>query len=171
MVSGQQQKDLGGRPPAPVDWGNILTAAKFGATHEEAAALCKVARSTFSEWLADEVMTDPATGWTARETWEYGKDHMKMSLRRQQYRAAMGEILSSDGKTNIPPSVTMMIWMGKNELGQRDKFPDEAPPIPLANGLDALTAILATYGKDALLALVEGLAQGQHGKDCESDGK
>ena len=39
----------------------------------------------------------------------------KMSLRRQQWKSA------ENG------SVPMQIWLGKQWLGQRDKFPDEEP--------------------------------------------
>lgn len=49
---------------------------------------------------------------------EKGRENGKMSLKRKQYEVAMGG------------NVSMLIWLGKNILGQRDTFPEENPSSP-----------------------------------------
>jgi hypothetical protein len=47
-----------------------------------------------------------------------GREQGKMSLKRKQYEVAMSG------------NVSMLIWLGKNILGQRDTFPEENQTAP-----------------------------------------
>jgi hypothetical protein len=57
-----------------------------------------------------------------------GRGQAKLSLRARQFQLAMGMPAQYDKQTGkqmfaaIQPSVTMQIWLGKQYLGQSDKF-------------------------------------------------
>src|SRR5271169_4393621 len=73
--------------------------AEIQCTHPEAARIFGVNPVTFDRWL-----------WAtpeAEEIWQDGQKQGQMSLRRAQYHAA------------IKGNVVMMIWLGKNLLGQK----------------------------------------------------
>jgi len=105
----QQPKNKGGRPPKLTDdertIGIISGLAKIQCTNAEAAAVLNVSRETFEQFLGRSKK--------AREAWQTGKEAGKASLRRMQFRAA------EEGNT------TMLIWLGKQFLGQRDKHETE----------------------------------------------
>lgn len=75
--------------------------ARIQCTKEEAAAVLKVCEDTFEKFLGDHEK--------AAEAWASGRPNGKASLRRMQFEAAR------KGNT------TMMIWLGKQYLGQRDR--------------------------------------------------
>lgn len=73
---------------------------EIGATREEAAAILGVCRLTLRKFLAEYPEME--------EIFEAGIDSGKVSLRRWQWKAA------KNGNT------TMLIWLGKQMLKQRD---------------------------------------------------
>ena len=96
-----RQGEGGGRPVKPMDIAVIERAASIGCSPEEIAALCHVSRATFHSRVAsDPVIADAL---------ERGRDQGRATLRRMQWQAAQ--------KGNP----TMLIWLGKQMLGQRDK--------------------------------------------------
>ena len=74
---------------------------KINATNAEAAAFLDVSRETFEQFLGKHQK--------AEDAFENGKGSGKISLRRAQFKAAL------DG------NATMLVWMGKQLLDQKDK--------------------------------------------------
>jgi hypothetical protein len=90
-----------GRPRARFDLSKVEKLASIGCTHDEIAVFFDTTTETLKR---------------RKHKWEdfcsaieKGKTNFHMSLRRQQWKQAQ------DG------NVTMLIWLGKNCLGQRDK--------------------------------------------------
>jgi len=80
----------------------LASLARINATTREIAASLRVDESTFIAFCnANPVV---------RQTLDANRGEGKISLRRAQWAAAVEE-----------GSVPMMIWLGKNELGQSDK--------------------------------------------------
>jgi hypothetical protein len=120
------EPNRGGRPHSLLaDDSTLKTIENLGkiqCTTKEAAAVLKVAESTFLLFLDREP--------SAREAYEDGKENGKASLRRMQLRAAEGG------------NVTMMIWLGKQLLGQRDRVEhggDPNAPIKHDHGISWMT--------------------------------
>jgi hypothetical protein len=90
-----------GRPKADIDIVAAERGASIGCTMEEIATLVGVGRRT----LIDRVKVDPEL----REAIDRGREQGRTTLRRLQWKAA------EDGNP------TMLIWLGKQLLGQRDK--------------------------------------------------
>lgn len=96
-----------GQQPKEIDWAKVEQMALIQCTGEEIAAVLGVDYDTLQRAckrehgmkFADYIKQKGAGG--------------KMSLRRKQYTTAM------DGNS------TMLIWLGKNWLGQKDKSDDE----------------------------------------------
>lgn len=84
-----------GRPKKELDAGLIEQLASIFCTNEEIAKICGVTRKTLSTNYGDVL--------------ELGRSQAKASLRRRQWEKAM------DGNT------TMLIWLGKQYLEQRDQ--------------------------------------------------
>lgn len=78
----------------------LIELARIQCTHAEAGAVLAVSRDTFELFLA--------ANKSAMDAWEMGKEGGRKSLRRMQWKAA------EKGNT------AMMIWLGKQYLGQRD---------------------------------------------------
>jgi hypothetical protein len=74
--------------------------AKLFCTYEETAAFLGVHRNTLAAFLRDNL--------EAKEAWEDGQQHAKISLRRKQL-------------ARCDKSDTMNIFLGKNYLDQRDE--------------------------------------------------
>ena len=89
-----------GRYRIDLDLDLLRTVAAWHVTIVEAAAALKVSHGTLESRLRDTP--------EVREAWEEGQAKGRMSLRRRQYEKAM------EGHP------TMLIWMGKQLLGQRD---------------------------------------------------
>lgn len=130
----------GGRPPPPVvklDPANetqvelIRSLAMIHCTQAEAAAVLKVSREHFNVYLNGNERI--------RAVWEAGLDEGKASLRRAQFKSALG----SDG---VPGNVTAQIWLGKQILGQTDNMalmgPKGGPLETKHSGLDELVRAL-----------------------------
>lgn len=90
-------KNPGGRPKIPIDYATVEKLAGIMCTQEEIAAYFEIDVSTLKR--------DAKFCTTYKNAMEKGK----MSFRRQQYKAAEA------GNT------TMLIWLGKQYLGQRDR--------------------------------------------------
>lgn len=99
------QKNKGGRPPAlkPDDktLKQIKGLGQIQATTKECAAVLGVSEPTFIKFKKDNP--------EAAEVFELGKEQGKASLRRMQFSAAERG------------NVTMLIWLGKQLLGQSDR--------------------------------------------------
>jgi hypothetical protein len=90
-----------GRPKAGVDIVAAERGASIGCSMSEIATLCGVGERT----LYDRVKIDPEL----REAIDRGRDVGRTTLRRLQWQRAEA---GSD---------TMLIWLGKQMLGQKDK--------------------------------------------------
>ncbi|WP_395175061.1 hypothetical protein [Roseibium alexandrii] len=99
------QKNKGGRPPALEANQKTLKQIKglgqIQATTKECAAVLGVSEPTFIKFKKDNP--------EAAEVFDLGKEQGKASLRRMQFSAAE--------KGNA----TMLIWLGKQLLGQSDR--------------------------------------------------
>lgn len=80
----------------------IASLARINATEAEIASALCVAPATFSAFKSQNPLV--------QQTLEANRGTGRISLRRAQWQAAVEE-----------GSVPMMIWLGKNELGQSDK--------------------------------------------------
>ena len=101
----EPEKKKAGGPPKEIDMALLKQLALMQCTDIEIAATLGVSHDTLNR----RKQSDPAF----LEILEYGKAHGRASLRRKQYAVALNG--------NVP----MMIWLGKQYLGQRDKFEDE----------------------------------------------
>ena len=120
--TGQAPKKKMGRPRKEVDWEEFEKLCAIQCTEEEIAAWFDMTRETLNEKCKEEYdMTFLAL---------FGQKRQKgfSSLRRNQFKRA------TDG------SDTMLIWLGKQYLGQKDKH---------ELGLPDLVKIMVVYGDDA----------------------
>ena len=92
-----------GRPRKVLDEDLVMELAKIGCTAQEIADMFQVDRKT----IYNNYKHILHEGWS----------HMKESLRRAQYKAAMNG------------NVTMLIWLGKQSLGQKDQPVDHSSPV------------------------------------------
>jgi hypothetical protein len=95
-----------GRPRVEIDLEQFKALAELCPTEEEIGAFFGVDRRTVTRRLKE-----PAY----RQALDEGKATRRTSLKRAQYKAAIG------GNT------TMLIWLGKQELGQRDQIDVSGP--------------------------------------------
>lgn len=106
-------------------------------TDEEIAALLDVSR----DWIAKKKASDPEFSTRI----EKGRERGKESLRRKQYKLAM------------KGHPTMLIWLGKQTLGQRDKHEHSGPgggPIETKQTVD-----LSSLSTDTLRRIREELGE------------
>lgn len=89
------------RPKKEIDYELVGKLAKIQCTQEEIANILDISRQTLQK---DEKFL---------YTYKKYIDDGKMSLRRLQWKGA------EEG------NATMMVWLGKQYLGQRDKFDNE----------------------------------------------
>lgn len=105
MTKKEATKNKGGRPFSVVADAKILKTVlglgKIQATSKECAAVLGISEPTWINFKRN----NPEVA----EAYTKGVGHGQVSLRRRQYRAAMR------GNT------TMMIWLGKQYLDQKDK--------------------------------------------------
>lgn len=102
-MSQESTKNLGGRPRAYIDYEKLEKLCQIHCTGEECAAILDVDYDTLNRNLIED-----GHGGFAEYFKRYSANG-KASLRRRQFQAAM------DGNT------TMLVWMGKQLLGQSDK--------------------------------------------------
>lgn len=101
-VTKRHTKHPVGRPPIEVDWKRVYRMAKIHCTVEEIGFVLGVHHQTLNN--------KPEFQELYQRGWNYGK----MSLRRAQFNCAIKE-----------GNPTMMIWLGKNVLGQKDRIYNE----------------------------------------------
>lgn len=114
-----------GRPYAEINWDTVENLCAIHCTGEEIAAILKVDYDTLERAIRREFNSSFA---------DYFKKHSskgKMSLRRKQYEVAQSG------------SVPMLIWLGKQYLGQADKVENHVEP----DG--EITINVRRVGKDA----------------------
>lgn len=100
---GKHKGDQGGRPVYEIDYKTLDNLCGIMCTAEEISSLLEIDRDTLSAALK----RDGHDGFSAY--YKKKSANGKMSLRRVQYKAAL------DGNT------TMLVWLGKQHLGQTDK--------------------------------------------------
>lgn len=107
----------GGKPSIyqDLDGEQIKKMCSIGCTKAEIMSVLGVSEPTLNKYLAEEF----EMGFT--EFYKTFADGFKMSLRRMQYKSAMGEYDEEIGKYTLAPSVPMQIWLGKQYLDQKDK--------------------------------------------------
>ena len=98
-----EEKNKGGRNPIPIDWEKVDTMCGIHCTGEEQAAILGIDYDTLNAACKRE------KGIGFSDYFKQKSAGGKMSLRRKQYTTAM------DGNT------TMLVWLGKNWLGQTDQ--------------------------------------------------
>jgi hypothetical protein len=116
-----------GRPRKQVDEEKLFTLASLGLTTAEIASVLECSPDTLERNYKEEMAE--------------GKEKCKASVRRKQFELAMAG------------NPTMLIWLGKQILGQSDKLAHtgaDGGPIPIAN----LTA--SDLSDEQLAALIKG---------------
>ena len=104
----------GGRPPKVIDYALVERLASIQCTQEEIANILEVSTKTLQR--NDEFCL----------IYKKGLDNGRMSLRRFQWEAA------KKGNT------TMLVWLGKQYLGQREPRDDgDAPEDVIEKDMDA----------------------------------
>lgn len=83
------------KPLKDIDPEQVRKLAAIGCTHEEIASVVGCSQDTIARRFLEDV--------------EYGRSQGKSSLRRKQWEMAMNG------------NVTMLVWLGKQYLGQSDK--------------------------------------------------
>ena len=106
-----------GRPEKPIDWEKFEELCNIQCTHDELASMCKVAKSTLYERAEKHYGEDFPT------IYKRFSEGGKCSLRRSQFKMAN-------------KNASMAIWLGKQQLGQKDH--EEKDHIPLQNQTHAL---------------------------------
>ena len=105
-----------GRPPKDIDWLAVERMCKIQCTEAEIAAIIEVHIDTLYEKCKAQ------HGVIFPEFFKKHSEDGKMSLRRAQYKKAV-----------VDGHPTMLVWMGKQILGQRDHMEfSNAQPITLA---------------------------------------
>lgn len=90
-----------GRPKKTIDPGEVERLARMFCTQDEIAAFVGCSVDTLQRRKE------------LREAYKRGMDHGRMSIRRVQFQEA------------IKGDKTMLIWLGKQYLGQRDTVPEK----------------------------------------------
>lgn len=101
MIADEPIKNLGGRPEAEIDLDVVHNSASIGCTIAEIAAVLGVSKST----LCLHMQKYPEI----QETIDSGRESGRGTLRRAQWNGA-----------TVDRNPTMLIWLGKMMLGQRD---------------------------------------------------
>lgn len=103
-----------GRPPKVIDWKKVELMCKILCTESEIASVLEIHIDTLYDKCKEE------HGMIFPEYYKQFSDQGKMSMRRAQYKKAL------EGHP------TMLIWLGKQMLGQRDQVEfSNAQPIQL----------------------------------------
>lgn len=112
------------RPRKQVDKDKLFILASLGLTTSEIAAVLEVSSDTLERNFAEEMSE--------------GKEKCKASIRRKQFELAMAG------------NPTMLIWLGKQLLGQKEKSEVSGPNGgPIQHEIRGMKAVReALYGKD-----------------------
>jgi len=111
-----------GRPKKVIDEELVRDLASIGCTWKEIASVVGCAETLLMRRFAS-IIKD-------------GHEHFKSSLRRLQYKAAQNG------------NVAMLIWLGKQVLGQRERVEHSADEDTADKVIKALKAMDATIGTD-----------------------
>jgi len=123
-----------GRPKIEINWDDFEKLCAMQCTEQEVAAWFKCSLDTVERAVKKKFKR------TFADIYAEYKQFGKASLRRQQWlKAAFGD-------------TGMLIWLGKQHLDQRDKFPDDTPD-----------------EKELTLRIVYGEKSGGNGEDKEID--
>lgn len=102
-----------------IDWEMVDNLLRIACTALEIASVLKVSDDTLNNHCKKE------KGCTFSDYIKSGMSEYKISLRRAQYRSAMGVPKKDDDGNTVgwlqQPSVAMQIFLGKNALNQSDK--------------------------------------------------
>lgn len=98
-----------------LDGDSIKKMCSIGCTKAEVASVLGVAQLTLDKYIKEEY------GVSFTEFYKVYADGFKMSLRRMQYKSALGEKDPDGNKYIVTPSIPMQIWLGKQYLDQKDK--------------------------------------------------
>ncbi len=101
-----------GRKLLNIDPKQVEQFASVGATNVEIAEIMGCDEGTIRKRFSENLTK--------------GRASRKIRLRQAQWKSALGQEEIRDNQGNIiqqyiPQNVTMLIWLGKNELGQTDK--------------------------------------------------
>ena len=99
----------GGRPRIEIDMTLLANLVRILCTKAECSGVLGVSESTIGRRLQEE------TGEGFDRFYKKHSAEGRVSLRRAQFDLAIG-----DPDNGIPPHPTMLIWLGKQWLGQRD---------------------------------------------------
>jgi len=125
-----------GPKPIPVDGDRIADWAQVGYRWPDIAAELGISDRTLRRYRAVNPQID--------QGYEKGLARMRYSLRSKQYEVAMAG------------SVAMLIFLGKNELGQADKRDDRSLHVHVeADAQDALSALSIEELRERLTTLHE----------------
>lgn len=103
---------MAGRPRKEIDWDTVDKLCAIHCTGEEIASVMQVHYDTLNN------RCNEAYGVNFSEYYKKASASGKMSLRRKQYEVAMAG------------NVSMLIWLGKNMLNQRDHVDTEVKDLP-----------------------------------------
>ena len=92
------------RPKLKIDEEQVMKLAAINCSYAEMAAVLDCDESTLTRRFAQAI--------------QKGRENGKMSLKRKQFELAMSG------------NVTMLIWLGKQTLGQTDKMTMELSKVP-----------------------------------------
>ena len=104
-----------GRPLIHIDWKQVDSMCAIQCTGEEIAGVLDIDYDT----LASACKREKSCSFS--DYIQQKKSGGRMSLRRKQYSTAMSG------------NPTMLVWLGKNWLGQSDKSEPEVQEIPAIN--------------------------------------
>jgi len=96
-------KNKGGRPRKELDWKTLDNILQFGARLLDCSDLCEVSEDLIQKRIREKF------DCTFSEYRERKMSKMRMKLLQKQYDVAM--------KGNV----ALLIWLGKQHLGQKDK--------------------------------------------------
>ena len=102
----EEKKNLGGRPEAIIDWQKLDSMLQIQCTGEEVASVLDLDFDT----IQNHCLKYKKMGFSEYSALK--REGGKASLRRRQWLMA-------------EKNPTMAIWLGKQYLGQRDKFETE----------------------------------------------
>jgi hypothetical protein len=122
------KREGAGRKLIPIDWAKVDELLKIACTREEIAAVLEVDEDTLQNACKREKGIDFSVYIKSGIDKSFRK-----SLRRTQRMAAMG-YTDKEGVFH-PPDKIMLIWLGKQYLGQKDKT-DTEQSITLRLGKD-----------------------------------
>ena len=105
-----------GRPPKVIDWKQIEAMCRIQMTQEEISSVTECSIDLIGDHCKRE------HGISFPEFFKKNSEDGKMSLRRAQFKKAV-----------VDGHPTMLVWLGKQMLGQRDHMEfSNAQPITLA---------------------------------------